>query len=141
MINFITKESADTAQNLRRTTQRRGDSDTGPEGFVGWLQHSGKTSVNDQKVKGSGLNRDLTIVAMGYCNCVSVLGQYSTKHCSAGRITTAINPQRFICFRKAYDKERLLFFSRTLPGGLNCLLFKGSTCHRASWQPRQSATV
>ncbi|GBM50248.1 hypothetical protein AVEN_190960-1, partial [Araneus ventricosus] len=29
-------------------------------GFVRWLQHSGETSVNDRKVKGSGLDRDLS---------------------------------------------------------------------------------
>ncbi|GBN36686.1 hypothetical protein AVEN_51272-1 [Araneus ventricosus] len=53
----------------------------------------------------------------------------------AVRITTAINPQRllwnaetraFICFSKAYYRERVLFFSPTLPGGPNCLLFKGA---------------
>ncbi|GBN57488.1 hypothetical protein AVEN_232561-1 [Araneus ventricosus] len=30
----------------------------------------------------------------------------------------------FICFRKAFYEERVLFFSPTLPGGPNCLLFK-----------------
>ncbi|GBM14270.1 hypothetical protein AVEN_128337-1 [Araneus ventricosus] len=45
-----------------------------------------------------------------------------------------------VFFRKAYYRERVLFFSPTLPGGPNCILFKGPTCHRASWQPRQSAT-
>ncbi|GBN19743.1 hypothetical protein AVEN_238824-1, partial [Araneus ventricosus] len=34
-------------------------------GFVGWLQHSGETSVNARKVKGSGLDRDLSIVPTG----------------------------------------------------------------------------
>ncbi|GBN25407.1 hypothetical protein AVEN_123058-1 [Araneus ventricosus] len=96
-------------------------------GFVGWPQHSGETSVNDRKVKGSGLDRDLSIVPMCSCNCVYVLGRYSATRCSAGRITTAINPQRllwnaetriFICFRKAYYRARiLLFFSPTFPGG------------------------
>ncbi|GBN02615.1 hypothetical protein AVEN_179869-1 [Araneus ventricosus] len=80
-------------------------------GFVRWLQHSGETSVSDRKVKGSGLDRDLSTVPTGSCNCVCVLGQYSTTRCSAGRITTAINPQNmglgykailFRCFRKAY---------------------------------------
>ncbi|GBM92824.1 hypothetical protein AVEN_45853-1 [Araneus ventricosus] len=61
-------------------------------GFVRWLQHSGETSVNDRKVKGSGLDRDLSTVPTGSCNCVCVLGRYSTTRCSAGRITTAINP-------------------------------------------------
>ncbi|GBN51060.1 hypothetical protein AVEN_248938-1 [Araneus ventricosus] len=64
-------------------------------------------------------------------------------------ITTAINPKKkglgyrsilFHCFRKAYYRERDLFFSPTLSGGPNFLPFKGLTCHRASWQPRQSAT-
>ncbi|GBO34231.1 hypothetical protein AVEN_221119-1, partial [Araneus ventricosus] len=119
-------------------------------GFVRWLQHSGETSVNYRKVKGSGLDKDLSTVPTGSCNCVCVLGRYSTTRCSAGRITTAINPQSmglgyrailFHCFRKAYYRERYLFFSPTLSGGPNCLLFKGPTCHRASWQPRQSATA
>ncbi|GBM10017.1 hypothetical protein AVEN_24001-1 [Araneus ventricosus] len=79
-------------------------------GFAGWLQHSGEASVNDRKVKGSGLDRDLSIVPTGYCNCVCVLGWYSTTRCSAGPITTAINPQRLICFRKAYYRERILLF-------------------------------
>ncbi|GBN17932.1 hypothetical protein AVEN_125329-1 [Araneus ventricosus] len=118
-------------------------------GFVRWLQHSGETSVSDRKVKGSGLDRDLSTVPAGSCNCVCVLGRYSTTRCSAGRITTAINLQNmglgyrailFHCFRKAYYRERDLFFSPTLSVALNCLLFKGPTCHRASWQPRQSAT-
>ncbi|GBM80754.1 hypothetical protein AVEN_10620-1 [Araneus ventricosus] len=61
------------------------------QGFVGWLQHSGETSVDDRKVKGSGLDRDLSIVPTGSCNCVCVLGRHSTTHCSAGRIVTAIN--------------------------------------------------
>ncbi|GBM43968.1 hypothetical protein AVEN_241698-1 [Araneus ventricosus] len=118
-------------------------------GFVRWLQHSGETSVIDRKVKGSGLDRDFSTVPTGSGNCVCVLGQYSTTRCSAGRITTAINPQNmglgyrsisFHCFRTAYYRERDLFFSPALSGGPNCLLFKGPTCHRASWQPRQSAT-
>ncbi|GBO02777.1 hypothetical protein AVEN_20827-1 [Araneus ventricosus] len=67
----------------------------------------------------------------------------------AVRIMTAINPQNmghgyrailFHCFRKAYYRERDLFFSPTLSGAPNCLLFKEPTCRRASWQPRQSAT-
>ncbi|GBM21472.1 hypothetical protein AVEN_161077-1 [Araneus ventricosus] len=110
---------------------------------------SGETSVNDRKVKESGLDRDLSTVPAGSCNCICVLGWYSTTRCLGGRITTAINPQNmglgykailFHCFRKAYYRERYLFFSPTLSGGPNCLLFKGPTCHRASWQPRQSAT-
>ncbi|GBM89675.1 hypothetical protein AVEN_122823-1 [Araneus ventricosus] len=76
--------------------------------FVGWLQHSGETSGNDRKVKGSGLDRDLSTVPTGSCNCVCVLGRYSTTRCSPGRITTAINSQQFICFRKAYYIERVL---------------------------------
>ncbi|GBO17082.1 hypothetical protein AVEN_149110-1 [Araneus ventricosus] len=28
----------------------------------------------------------------------------------------------------------------TYPGGPNCLMLRGPTCHRASWQPGQSAT-
>ncbi|GBM85847.1 hypothetical protein AVEN_37494-1 [Araneus ventricosus] len=84
-------------------------------GFVRWLQHSGETSVNDRKIKGSGLDRDLSTVPTGSCNCVCILGRYSTTRCSAGRITTAINPQNmglgyrailFHCFRKAYYRER-----------------------------------
>ncbi|GBM52623.1 hypothetical protein AVEN_16737-1 [Araneus ventricosus] len=63
-------------------------------GFVGWLQHSEETSVNDRKVKGSGLDRELSTIPRGSCNCVCVFGRYSTTRCSAGRIKTAINPQR-----------------------------------------------
>ncbi|GBM21743.1 hypothetical protein AVEN_118274-1 [Araneus ventricosus] len=36
-------------------------------GFVRWLQHSGETSVNDRKVKGSGLDKDLSTVPTGSC--------------------------------------------------------------------------
>ncbi|GBM80103.1 hypothetical protein AVEN_218269-1 [Araneus ventricosus] len=32
----------------------------------------------------------------------------------------------FICFRKTYYRERVLFSSPTLVGGPNCLLFKGA---------------
>ncbi|GBL81165.1 hypothetical protein AVEN_83211-1 [Araneus ventricosus] len=63
-------------------------------GFAGWLQHSGETSVNDRKVKGSGLDRDLSTVPTGSCKCVCVLGRYSTSRRAVGRITTEINPQR-----------------------------------------------
>ncbi|GBN18894.1 hypothetical protein AVEN_239583-1 [Araneus ventricosus] len=42
-------------------------------GFVRRLQHSGETSVNDRKVKGSGLDRDLCTVPTGSCNCVCFL--------------------------------------------------------------------
>ncbi|GBM46323.1 hypothetical protein AVEN_195275-1 [Araneus ventricosus] len=37
-------------------------------GFVGLLQHSGEAFVNDRKVKGSGLDRDLSTVPTGSCN-------------------------------------------------------------------------
>ncbi|GBN93718.1 hypothetical protein AVEN_213104-1 [Araneus ventricosus] len=82
--------------------------------FLRWLQYYGETSVNDRKVNGSGLDRDLSTVPTRSCNCVCVLGRYSTTRCSAGRITTAINPQNmglgyrailFHCFRNAYYKE------------------------------------
>ncbi|GBN98856.1 hypothetical protein AVEN_162872-1 [Araneus ventricosus] len=39
------------------------------------------------------VDRDLSTVSTASCNCVCVLGRYSTTRCSAGRITTAINPQ------------------------------------------------
>ncbi|GBM90976.1 hypothetical protein AVEN_77437-1, partial [Araneus ventricosus] len=104
-----------------------------------------------ERAKGIGLNRDFSTVPTGSCNSVCVLGRYSTTRCSPGRITTAINPPQFICFRKAYYRERVLlsgpenslvlssFFFPTIPEGSNCL--RGPTCHRASWQPRQSATA
>ncbi|GBM09463.1 hypothetical protein AVEN_141387-1 [Araneus ventricosus] len=84
------------------------------QGFVRWLQHAGDTSVNDGKVKGSGLGRVLSTVPTGSCNCVCVLGRYSTTRCSAGRIATAINLQNmglgyrailFHFFRKSYNRE------------------------------------
>ncbi|GBM51381.1 hypothetical protein AVEN_168767-1 [Araneus ventricosus] len=125
-------------------------------GFVGWLQHSGETSLNNRKVKGSGLDRDLSTVPTGSCNCVCVLDRYSTTLCSAGRITTAINTRRrlwnaetrtlgtglFYLF--ALEKltiEKEFFFS--LPHFLGAQIvfcLRGPTCHRAIWQPRQSAT-
>ncbi|GBN26035.1 hypothetical protein AVEN_86875-1 [Araneus ventricosus] len=36
------------------------------------LQHSGETSVNDRKVKGSRLDRDLSTVPTCSCNCICV---------------------------------------------------------------------
>ncbi|GBO28357.1 hypothetical protein AVEN_213759-1 [Araneus ventricosus] len=99
------------------------------------------------------VDRELSTVPTGSCNCVCVLGRYSTTRCSAGRITTAINPKRLNAERWALGTklvylfalgkltiEKESFSSPTLPRGPNCLLFKGPTCHRASWQPRQSAT-
>ncbi|GBN05733.1 hypothetical protein AVEN_82652-1 [Araneus ventricosus] len=44
------------------------------QGFVGWLQHSGETSGKDRKVKGIGLDRDVSSIPTGSCNCVCVLG-------------------------------------------------------------------
>ncbi|GBL93654.1 hypothetical protein AVEN_25644-1 [Araneus ventricosus] len=61
-------------------------------GLVGWPQHSGKTSVIDRKVKRSG-QRPQYIPTSSF-NCVCVLDLYSTTRYSAGRIMTAINPQR-----------------------------------------------
>ncbi|GBM75240.1 hypothetical protein AVEN_200474-1 [Araneus ventricosus] len=51
-------------------------------GFVRWLQHAGETSVNDRKVKGSGLERDLSTVPTGSYNCICVLGRFLTTRCS-----------------------------------------------------------
>ncbi|GBN28569.1 hypothetical protein AVEN_59823-1 [Araneus ventricosus] len=97
--------------------------------------------------------RELSTVPTGSCNCVCVLGRYSITCCSAGRITTAINPKRLNAEIWAlgtglfhlFALEKLIiekgFFSLPIrPGGPNCLLFKGSSCHRTSWQPRQSTT-
>ncbi|GBM05250.1 hypothetical protein AVEN_181632-1 [Araneus ventricosus] len=65
------------------------------QGFVGWLQHSGETSVNDRKVKGSELDRDLSTVPTGSCNCVCVLGRYSTTRCSIGQMDYIYPDKRF----------------------------------------------
>ncbi|GBL82311.1 hypothetical protein AVEN_252477-1 [Araneus ventricosus] len=68
--------------------------------YCGWTLHRRGTlfrwpeGLNDRQVKGSGLYRDLSTVPTGSCNCVCVLGRYSTTRCPAGRITMAINPQR-----------------------------------------------
>ncbi|GBO25122.1 hypothetical protein AVEN_220541-1 [Araneus ventricosus] len=42
-----------------------------PRGFVGWLQHSGETSVNDWKFKGSGQRHFLWAVVDWECNLES----------------------------------------------------------------------
>ncbi|GBO45985.1 hypothetical protein AVEN_246438-1 [Araneus ventricosus] len=70
-------------------------------------QHSGETSVNDRKVKGSGLDRDLSTVPTGSCNCVCVL-------------------------EKLTIEKEFFFLSHTSWGPI---------CHRARWQPHQSATA
>ncbi|GBM06001.1 hypothetical protein AVEN_132391-1 [Araneus ventricosus] len=52
----------------------------------------------------------------------------------------------FVCFRKdagiSLEKKSSLSlsFTYTDPGGPYQLMLKGPTCHRASWQPGQSAT-
>ncbi|GBM86696.1 hypothetical protein AVEN_222221-1 [Araneus ventricosus] len=98
--------------------------------------------------------RELSTVPTGSSNCVCVLGRYSTTCCSAGRITTAINPKRLnaetlalgtglfylIALEKLIIEKEFLFLSHTF-WGPKCLLFKGPTCHRTSWQSRQSATA
>ncbi|GBO24148.1 hypothetical protein AVEN_154672-1 [Araneus ventricosus] len=80
--------------------------------------------------------------------------QGQTPSCSAGRITSAINPKRLnaetwalgtglfylFALEKLSIEKEFFFSSQTLPGRPNCLLFKGPTCQWASWQPRQSAT-
>ncbi|GBM64541.1 hypothetical protein AVEN_232724-1 [Araneus ventricosus] len=118
--------------------------------FVGWLQHSGETSVNDRKVKRSGLDRDLERV-IAYASWVGIRPP-------AVRIMTAISPQRrlwnaetrtfgtglfylFVLEKLTIEKEFFIFFS--LPDFLGAQIvfcLRGPTCHRASWQPRQSAT-
>ncbi|GBL79306.1 hypothetical protein AVEN_92514-1 [Araneus ventricosus] len=40
------------------------------------------------------VDRKFSTVPTGSSNCVCVLCRYSTTRCSAGRITTAINPKR-----------------------------------------------
>ncbi|GBN69304.1 hypothetical protein AVEN_176637-1 [Araneus ventricosus] len=47
----------------------------------------------------------------------------------------------FICFRKAYYREKLLFSLPHFLGAQIVFCLRGPTCHRASWQPRQSATA
>ncbi|GBN96907.1 hypothetical protein AVEN_76275-1 [Araneus ventricosus] len=80
-----------------------------------------RNSVNDRKVKGSGLDGDLSTVPTGSCNCVCFLIRYSTIRCSAGRITTAINPQnmghgyRAILRHLTIEKE-IFFLSHTFEG-------------------------
>ncbi|GBM00510.1 hypothetical protein AVEN_111738-1 [Araneus ventricosus] len=83
------------------------------------------------------VDRELSTVPTGSFNYVCVLGRYSTTRCSAGRITTAIDPQRLfwdaeawvlgtgLFYLFAYYRTRV-FFSPTLPGDPNCLLFKGT---------------
>ncbi|GBO04090.1 hypothetical protein AVEN_15691-1 [Araneus ventricosus] len=102
--------------------------------FVGWLQHSGETSVDDREVKRSGLDRDLERV-IAYASWVGIRP-------SAVRIMTAISPQRrlwnaetrtfgtglfylFVLEKLTIEKE-FIFFSPRFPGGPNCLLFKGA---------------
>ncbi|GBL80597.1 hypothetical protein AVEN_225280-1 [Araneus ventricosus] len=103
------------------------------------------------------VDRDLSTVPTDSCNCVSVLGRYSTTLCSAGRITTAINPQRrfwnaetwalgtALFYLFALEKltiEKEFFFS--LPHFLGAQIvfcLRGPISHRASWKPRQSATA
>ncbi|GBN97631.1 hypothetical protein AVEN_34013-1 [Araneus ventricosus] len=71
-------------------------------GFLRWLQNSGETYVNDRRSK--EVDGDLSTVPTGSCRLRMRLGSvfalfssnlaYSTTRCSAGRITTAINPER-----------------------------------------------
>ncbi|GBO12679.1 hypothetical protein AVEN_61938-1 [Araneus ventricosus] len=98
-------------------------------GFVGWLQHSGETS--DRNIKGSG--QFLQAVVIAYASWVGIRPP-------AVRITTAINLQRFIYFRKAYYRETFLSLPHFL-GGQIVFCLRWPTCHRASWQSHQSATA
>ncbi|GBL73889.1 hypothetical protein AVEN_230834-1 [Araneus ventricosus] len=65
------------------------------------------------------VDRELSTVPTGSCNCVCVLGRYSTTRCSAGRITTAINPERrnmglgYRAILFTYYRERVHYFSLT----------------------------
>ncbi|GBL58757.1 hypothetical protein AVEN_68700-1 [Araneus ventricosus] len=67
------------------------------------------------------VDRDLSTVPTGSCNCVCVLGQYSTNRCSNYDGNKSQTTERrnmglgyryilFVCFRKAYYRERILFF-------------------------------
>ncbi|GBM18022.1 hypothetical protein AVEN_238411-1 [Araneus ventricosus] len=53
------------------------------------------------------VDRDLSTVPTGSCNCGCVLGRYSTTRCSAGRITTAIYPKRLNAATWALGTEAL----------------------------------
>ncbi|GBO06266.1 hypothetical protein AVEN_145575-1 [Araneus ventricosus] len=55
------------------------------------------------------VDRELSTVPTGSCNCVCVLGLYSTTRCSAGRITTAINPKRLNAETWALVKARRIY--------------------------------
>ncbi|GBN00608.1 hypothetical protein AVEN_167531-1 [Araneus ventricosus] len=70
------------------------------------------------------VDRELSAIPTGSCNCVCVLGRYSTTRCSAGRITMAINPKRlnaetwalgtglfYLFALEKLSKEKEFFFS------------------------------
>ncbi|GBL92590.1 hypothetical protein AVEN_123769-1 [Araneus ventricosus] len=94
---------------------------------------------------------------MGSCNYVCVLGRYSNTRCSAGRITTAINPRRrlwdaetwtldtWLFYLFAFEKftiEKEFFFSLLhFLGAQIVFCLRKPTFHRAGWQHRQSATA
>ncbi|GBL97443.1 hypothetical protein AVEN_170543-1 [Araneus ventricosus] len=85
------------------------------------------------------------------------LGRYSTTSCSAGQITTAINSLRRMWNAETWTLGTGLFYLFALEklsiekefffplphflGAQIVFCLRGPTCHRASWQPRQSATA
>ncbi|GBM83227.1 hypothetical protein AVEN_81994-1 [Araneus ventricosus] len=87
-------------------------------------------------------DRDFSTVPTGSCNCVCVLGRYSTTRCSADQISTAINPQRWLwdaeewtlgtglfylfALEKLTIEEEFFFSLPHFLGGPNYLLLKGA---------------
>ncbi|GBN84039.1 hypothetical protein AVEN_218041-1 [Araneus ventricosus] len=108
-------------------------------GFVRWLQHSGETSVNDRKVKGSEqrtqygsygkLQLRMRLWSVFDHPLLGLSNYDGNKSQTLERRNMGLGYRAtlFICFRKAYYREIVLFSSPTLPEGPNFLLFKGPT--------------
>ncbi|GBN61584.1 hypothetical protein AVEN_47841-1 [Araneus ventricosus] len=100
---------------------------------------AGETFVNDRKVKGSGQRPQYSYGQLQLCirsGSVFDHSLFGWSNYDGNKSQTTVVERRnmdleyrdilFICFRKAYYRERVLFVSSTLPGGPNCFLFKGA---------------
>ncbi|GBN69147.1 hypothetical protein AVEN_171469-1, partial [Araneus ventricosus] len=133
----LSKPTKNLNEYCGSTLHRRGTLFQKPEGLC---SHCNILEKHLEMIgRSKEVDRELSTVPTGSCNCVCVLGRSSTARCSAGRITTAINPKRLnaetwalgtglfylFALEKLTIEKEFLFFSPTLPGAQIVFCLRG----------------